>query len=270
MLRRSDLARIVMLVLLLPISSAAFEPEPAETAPPATPLDATRLAEDWFHLIYGFDALQAFESRRGPVQTSFLVARRWVEGRAQVVVDILAPQVFEDWAFMLIHNLDRSDDLFVYVPGFRRVRRVVAIELEKEMLFDVMPIGELRPITVGEMEYRSLGEEQVAGEPCWLIEGRPLHAGLSHTRVVLALSKQSGFALRTEFYRGERVGRRVWIDPDDMDLFGDRLLPSRIRIETPPLEGTTQLTLRNVLVDPVLPDSLFTSANLIKQRFPRF
>jgi hypothetical protein len=259
-----------MLVLLLPFSSAAFEPNPAETPALALPADATQLAEAWFHRIYGFDALQAFESKRGPVKTSFLVARRWVEGRVRIVVDVLAPQAFEDWAFMLIHNPDRSDDLFVYVPWMRRVRRLSAIELEKEMLFEVMPIGELRPITIGEMAYHTLGEERVAGEPCWLIEGRPLHRGISHTRVVLAVSKQSGFALRTEFYRGERVGRRVLIDPDDMDLYGDRLLPSRIQIETPPLEGVTQLTLRNVLVDPALPDYLFTSDNLIKQRFPRF
>jgi hypothetical protein len=267
---RSGLARIALLVLLPTSGAAAFEQDPRELPSVSAVPDPTQLGESWFDRLHGFDALLAFESKRGPVRTSLLVARRWVEGRAQLIIDILLPRVFEDWAFMLLHNYDRSDDLFVYVPWLKRVRRISSIEIEKELLFEVMPIGELRPITFGEMEYEMLGEEQVAGEPCWLIEARPLHRGLGHSRVVLAISKHSGFALRTEFYRGERIGRRVLIDPGDMDLYGDRLLPRRLLIETPPSPGATELTLHNALVDPVLPDRLFTKHNLRVQRFPHF
>ena len=99
---RSDLVRIVILVLvLLPIPSAAFEPDPGES-PAATGLpNPTQLAEGWFHRLYGFDALQAFESKRGPVQTTEIASREgpeakpdWDAKRARELVQDLTRRLF--------------------------------------------------------------------------------------------------------------------------------------------------------------------------------
>ena len=232
--------------------------------------DAAVLANAYFDQIYGFDALAAYESRRGGGSASFAVARRWRDGRAKILIDVLKPSSFSKWALLLLHNTDRSDDLFAYVPAWRKVTRLTAIDLETQVLFQLFPLGEFRPIAAGELAYRSLPDAVVEGEECIVVEGRPRHRGLGFDRVELSLSRKSGLALQSRFYRKANEIRRVLVSPEDIREYGDRLLPERRRILTPPDTGYTELILRNLDVDPVLPDSLFTQHNLRLQRFPSF
>jgi hypothetical protein len=48
------------------------------------------------------------------------------------------------------------------------------------------------------------------------------------------------------------------------------MLPTRRRIETRTTRERLDLVLRNLMIDPVLPDRLFTSHSLRYQRFPTF
>lgn len=244
-----------------------MQPLPADLA--AAP-DPAELAESHFARLYGFDAVEAYESRHGPARLTFGVARAWRDGRAKLLLDVFTPDAFSKWALLLLHNDRRSDDLFVYFPDFpfRLVRRVSAIQLQKQVLFDVLPLGELRPIASGELAYTLLGRVSLAGEPCWLVEGRPLHRGLDFDRVELAISERSGFALRTTYFVRDREIRSVHVAPGDLRPFQERLLPERRSIRTPGSDEPTVLSLRNIMLDPDLPDTLFTHHNLRVQRFP--
>ena len=254
----------VSAVLALALVDAAAAADAIEAA------DAKTLADAHFEQMYGFDALEAYQSRRGLLRTTFVVARGWREGRAKILIDIDAPVSFSKWALLILHNRDRSDDLFAYVPFWRRVLRLSAIQMESQVLFDVLPLGELRPIVPGELGYSRAPDEQVQGEHCYVVKGRPLHRGLGFDQIELAISANSGFALRTRYFSGAKETRRVLISPADVVDFGGRRLPVRRRIVTPPTAGVTELTLVNLLLDPELPDRLFTTHNLRVQRFPSF
>jgi hypothetical protein len=239
-------------------------------SPALESLGPAELAASYFEQLHGFSALEAYESRRGRARTSFGLARRWRDGRADILIDIQSPQSFAKWALLLRHNFGRSDDLFVYVPGWRLVRRLSALQLEAEVIYQLLPLGDLRPIVPGELEYTRLGDTQIEGERCVEIEGRPRHVGLPFDRVELALSTRSGLALRTRYFQGPREIRRILVSPQDIREYEGRSLPQRRRIIIPPDPGVTEILLRNVLMDPILPDRLFTHHNLRVQRFPRF
>ncbi len=72
------------------------------------------------------------------------------------MIDVLKPNSFSKWALLLLHNTKRSDDLFAYVPAWRKVTRVSAIDLETQVLFQLLSLGEFRPITAGKLDYSSL------------------------------------------------------------------------------------------------------------------
>ena len=86
--------------------------------------DPTALADAYFEQLYGFNALEAYESIRGPARAVFAVARRWTRGSAKILIDVQAPDSFSKWALLMFHNRERSDDLFAYVPAWRRVQRL--------------------------------------------------------------------------------------------------------------------------------------------------
>ena len=228
------------------------------------------IADAYFEQLYGFNALEAYESTRGPARAVFAVARRWKKGSAKILIDVQAPESFSKWALLLLHNRKRSDDLFAYVPAWRRVHRLSAIDLEMQVLFQVLSLGEFRPISPGELEYVRLPDEEVEGETCQVVEGRPSHRGLGFDRMELAISPKSGLALRTRVFTGENEIRRILVSPEDIQKYGQRLLPVRRRIISPPDEGVTELVLRNLVLDPALPDSIFTQHSLRKQRFLGF
>ena len=219
--------------------------------------------------LYGFDALLAYRASRGSAEAGFVVARRWSGEHSQVMLDIREPASFAKWAVLMLLRSHRSDDLFVYVPPVRRVLRLNPALLQHP-IFELVSLGDLRPIAPGELVYTGIGREEVEGQACTVIEGRPLHAGLGFERVELAVSDASGFSLRSRYYRGERELRRVLISPADLRGFAGRQLPARRRILLDGGRQATVVELLNVLLDPALPDRFFSKHTLRAQRFPSF
>jgi hypothetical protein len=90
---------------------------------------------------------------------------------------------------------------------------------------------------------------------------------LTHLR--LHLSQRTRAALRLAYYKDERLEREVLVSPADVKDHGGRWVAERRVVRT--ADGrVSEFRLRNLLLDPELPDSLFTQQSLRTQRFPRF
>ena len=252
---------------LVALLLVAASPAPA---PALEGLELAELGDGHFTRLFGFDALEAYETRKGQASARYVVMRRWEAGEAEVLIDIREPAAFGKWAVLMLQRGGRSDDMFVFIPS--PVRRVVRLNpmVLQQPIFELITLGELRPIAPGELEYRELGQEVIGGQDCVLVEGRPLHRGLGFKRVELAISKVSGFSLRTVYYARGRELRRVLISPADIRNLGGRRLPARRSILLPGDGPPTVVELLNVVVDVTLPERLFTHHALRTQNFPSF
>ena len=237
------------------------------------------LAEAHFSHLHAFNLVAAYESSNGGARATFVVARRVSGDRAELLMQFRAFELeptrdraplvetsfAKSFAGLLIHNRGRSDDLMVYLPMTKRVRRVPAPELQRHPVFRIFPLGEFRPIVSGELRYRFLSRDREA----LAIEGRPVEYSPSFDRIELYFERGAPLAVRTVFFLGGKELRRVEIAPDDVRAYQGRLLPKLTRITTPDGE-VTELRLRNALVDPPLPEEIFTEHNLWVKRFPYF
>jgi hypothetical protein len=252
---------------------------PGRAAPFERDLPAA-LAEAHFSHLYAFNLVAAYESSHRGTRATFVVARRVSGDRSELLMQFRAFELgssarnraplvetrfAKSFAGLLIHNRGRSDDLMVYVPMTMRVRRLPAIELQRQPVFRIFPLGEFRPIVSGELRYRFLSRDPAA----LAVEGRPVEDSPSFDRVELYFERGAPLAVRTVFFLRGKELRRVLIDPDDVQAYQGRLLPKLTRIATPDGE-VTELRLRNVLVDPLLPEEIFSEHNLWVQRFPHF
>ena len=268
------LARAASTVLSLALLLAPGRAAPFEHDLPAA------LAEAHFSHLHAFNLVAAYESSHGGARAIFVVARRVSGDRSELLMQFRAFELarsagddaplaqtpsMKSFAGLLIHNRGRSDDLMVYFPMMRRVRRLPAPDLQRQPVFRIFPLGEFRPIVSGELRYRFLSRDPDA----LAIEGRPVEKSPSFDRVELYFERGAPRAVRTIFFlRGEEL-REVQIDPDDVQTLQGRLLPKLTRIVTPDGE-VTELRLRNALIDPLLPEEIFTEHNLWVQRFPNF
>ena len=262
-------------VLLAPPGAART----SEDALPGGSQSARALAESWFHQHQGFDSVEAYEAQVGSVRVEFGNARKWVDVVAKLLLDFNKPAVLDDLMLLFLQQRDRSDDLFVYLSPrlfpptvSRRIRRlhVRRLDLGLPAAARFVQIGDFRPFLPGELRHTRSSDIEIEGEACRVIESRPVDDGrFSFDRLELALSRQTGVALRTRHYRNEQLIREVYVSPKDVAEFDGHWLPVRQQIRVPG-QPSLDLTLKNVDVGPPLPDRLFSPRNQIAQKFPAF
>jgi hypothetical protein len=266
-----------------PRAAAAHDLVESIPAPPAAGgPSADELAQRWFDQLLGFDALEAYEARSGSRRLEFVVARRWQHGLVKILIDLRAPKAMSKIAFLLLQNRQRSFDVWVYLPpslrpatspfsGAPPVHRLppMATEFPLPVAGFPLPIGELRPFLAGELVHRRLPDADVDGEPCYGIESRPV-AAARFEKLELCLSKRTGVSLLTTYFRDGAPIRRIRVAPADVRQYEGRWLPERRKFEMLPEQEQGELILRNLMIDPQLPDRLFTEHNLKIQRFPSF
>lgn len=271
-----------LLLLGAPAAALAADPPPAPqpgaaAAPPSRP-SAAALARRAFAQLHGFDALEAYEGRGSATSMDFAVARKWSLRGARIALYVERPAHLDELAFLMLQHRGGGEDLFIYLTpqifprGYAgRVRRLPGPRMDYALPNGgPMPLLEFRPLDPEGFDFRHLAPAAVEAEPCDVIEGRPTRRGLGFDRLVLTLSRRTGVALRSRYFRGERELRRVEVAPGDVTRHAYGWLPSRRKIYAPNGRLSAELILRNLVVDPQLPDSLFTHRALRFQRFPSF
>ncbi len=260
--RRAALAALSILAIAA-ADDPAGEPSPRQ------------VFEAWFARTWGFDTLESYRLRwPDGIASEFLLARRFVDGRAEITIDVEAPAEFRNQAYLLRQLLDGAYELF-YLPHpdlprpTWRVRSLPTTQLAAQLpgFPGWLTLLEVRPLAPGEFRHARLPDEIVEGEPCRVVASTPTR-DLGFERVELAVSRQSGFALRSVYFRNGRPAHRVRLRPDDVREFGTRQLAALRRIEAGNGRPLAELELVNALPDALLPDHLFTRENLLQQRFP--
>jgi hypothetical protein len=233
--------------------------------------EAAALAQRWFDQLLGFDALEAYTAGSGRFHVGFAVARKWEHGLARILIKVQEPAALADLGVLILQNDDRSDDFFVYLDYLLKVRRLRAPKFDFPMAVGGarIPYAEFRPFLPNELSHRFKADEVIAGERCRVIESHPLGRGFPFDRLEHALSDRTGVALRTRYFRGEREISRIDVNPADVREQLGRLLPVRRRFHVED-SRPYDLVLVNLMIDPALPDRLFTSHSLRFQKFPRF
>ncbi len=89
------------------------------------------------------------------------------------MVRFLSPPDIKGTAILLIEHSDRDDDIWAYLPGLKKVRRLVASNKKDSFAGTDFSYGDVIGHRVQEWEHRLLGEEVVDGQACYIVESLP-------------------------------------------------------------------------------------------------
>jgi len=277
------MARIVRLIgsmlcacaLAFP-GAARAEESPAAAAGDVLPVpaitDASTLAETYFDETERFDAFLTYEVRRGPAHALFTIARRWRDGLAELLFDVREPASFDKWAMLMRETRGGSDDLFLYagMATDGKVRRLASSQIEREAIFELLALGDYRPIARGELSYEFGPDEVVDTVPCHVVVARSAESNLGFDRLELVFTADTNLLLQSRFFRRSKEIRRLSTTPEDYKDFGGRRLAVRRVARRWADGGETEIILQRILETADLPDGLFSSLNLRLQHFPHF
>lgn len=191
---------LLALGLLLPQATRA-QSEPTAEAIMQKNYAATRpqdaVSEGAFTLIN-----KAGQERVRTIFTTFKLKSNGVESMR--MVRFLSPPDIKDTATLTIEHADRDDDIWIYVPALRKVRRLVAANKKDSYAGTDFSYGDIMGHKVEDWTYRLVGEETVEGARCYVIEALPrteqVRANSGYSKRLLSVRQDNYVTVKGEFW----------------------------------------------------------------------
>lgn len=193
-------AAAAVVVPATPLKAAAAETVDAK-ALMAQSLKATRPAQS---LANGRFVLTNAAGQSRVRQTSSL-SQLLADGvRNRRVTRFSAPADIAGTAVLTVENNGGNDDIWVYLPALKKVRRLTASARRESFVGTDFSYGDVLGHPVAEWNHRWLRRETVAGADCDVVESRPRDPGVTaatgYGRRVSWLRKGDQVPVKTEYY----------------------------------------------------------------------
>jgi hypothetical protein len=273
--RRCGFGRLLApaLLLALALPAAAFEQEDA--FPPRPEVFATSAREILsraFDNFWGCDLEEQLDfhvtTQSGQVMRHVAERiRKRIRGRTYDLFSIRGGTDRRDFRSLRIQGLGESDDLFVWVPDLRRVRRMTSAQRGDQFFGSNLSLEDLEIQFVERNEIVGRATTLVEGEPVDLITTHPLYdSGYDRADFFIA---QSDYAiLEIRFYRvGALEAYKIAHFPRaDTESQNGHHLPRRMIFQDLETGTQTEIYYRTRLVNAPMDESLFSKTTLESHR----
>lgn len=108
------------------------------------------------------------------------------------VTRFLTPTDIRGTVTLLIEHTGRDDDIWIYLPALKKVRRLVASNKKDSFVGTDFSYGDIIGHRAQEWTHRLIGEETIDGQPCYVIESAPVND---------AIRMNTGYAKRITWVR---------------------------------------------------------------------
>jgi len=209
--------------------------------------------------------LEVIDARRKVSTKRWVYERLGSAGNSKAVLRFTAPPEVKGVA-LLIHNYpDRASDQWMWTPAVQRERRIAFQDRRTRFFGTDFTFEDLEERDVDRSTYRMLGEEAIAGEPCWKIESTPRpEARSQYTRLYVWIRKADYVAAQIDGYGRDKVVRRIRYS--DIQNVQKIWTARRIEVEDMTRNSRTVLKLEKLEYDVSLPAELFTLQALRRER----
>ena len=95
---------------------------------------------------------------------------------------------------------NKTDDLWLYLPALRMVRRISAADQNDAFLGSDLTFGDMGQRRLDEDTHRFLREEEILGREAYVVESRPKEKRSIYSRKVSWISKKNWTLLRRDYF----------------------------------------------------------------------
>jgi predicted RND superfamily exporter protein len=182
-------------------------------------------------------------------------------------VQFRSPADISGTATLMIENAGRDDDLWVYLPALKKVRRLSASNKKDSFVGTDFSYGDMIGYKVDEWTHRLLREELVESAPCWVIESKSksdmVQSDSGYSRRVTWVRKDNDAAARIDVWdlAGQPLKR---MDFDDFKRAGadGKWTPMHLKAENLQTGHKTLIDVTEFEADKGLDDRFFTTRYL--------
>jgi len=122
----------------------------------------------------------------------------------KIITKFISPADVKGTGLLVYDHKNKDDDMWIYLPALRKVRRIVSSEKGKSFMGSEFSNADMSAPKLDDFNYKILGETTFEGKDCWQIESIPvtdqLADDLGFSKKVSLVDKESFFTYKNIFY----------------------------------------------------------------------
>ena len=199
-------------------------------------------------------------NRKGKTRNSTILSKSSNNGSKQILW-FLAPSDDKGVAFLKIEHDNKSDEMRMWLPAFKKVRRISSSKKGDSFMGSDLSYEDMTSRSLEENRYKRLEDETLNGKDCFVLEVLPNDDIKStYSKHITWIDKGSLIAVKEESYDlggGLRKKKKFFFE----SISGYDVI-NKIFVEDIQKDHTTTLTMEDIKVDSELDQSLFQEKNL--------
>jgi outer membrane lipoprotein-sorting protein len=168
-------------------------------------------------------------------------------------------------SFLRLSYDERDDDMWIYLPAFGKVRRIASHAKNGSFMGSDFTYEDMGDRKLDDYEYTLLGEEEVDGRSCWIIENTP-KPGVStdYSKGIAWVWKQEFIVVKSDLY-DKKGNLRKQMSQNLVEQDGYWIY-DKITMQNLKRKGYTELILENIKLNTGVDENLFKSNQLTRIR----
>ena len=199
-------------------------------------------------------------------QEAKLYWKRSKKGQSRMFMRVESPPELRGSAYLVIQYEDRPNDMWMYLPEIRKVRRISSRTVSGSLFgtdFSYEDVEYIQLSATGSTS-RRLADAELDGRPVYVIESLPgAGAGSAYTRVVAFIDHEYCVPLKTQFYEdGDTLRKLMTADPTKISREVDSWVPRDVVMKDLRRGTASHLVVKEIGIDTEIPDRRFTQSQL--------
>jgi uncharacterized protein len=182
-----------------------------------------------------------------------------------------SPSDVKGTSILLIEHFDKEDDIWIYLPALKKVRRLVASNKKDSFVGTDFSFGDIIGHKTEDWTHQHIADDKVGDRSCYKVESLPKNEDVKnnsgYSKKISCIDKESFVALSTEIFdtAGKALKKISLSEIKLVDQKNKRYQPMKLEALNLQTLHKTNITFENFKANANIADSVFTPRNLEKQ-----
>jgi hypothetical protein len=252
----ATLRSLIMLLIVSPLLGVGVRPALAEELTPQQ-IAAQALENNTFSTSNAQAEVDLEVSKDGKIIRKRRIVTKIKRDKESVrsFVEFKAPADVAGTKFLSVEPRGEEADQFIYLPAFKKVKRVVGAQRSQSFMGTDFSYSDLDGREVDDAVWKRLEDTSLGGQDCYVVEGVPKNPDLqSYGRSVLWVHKKHLIPMRIDFYDKDRATVKKRLTVRKLEKKHERWIASDSVMETLGKGTETRLKLESVDFDTPIPE----------------
>ena len=211
------------------------------------------------------DLLMTLTNKKGKTRSSSLRSINKDDGAKQIIW-FLAPADDKGVSFLKIEHNDHDDEMRMWLPAFKKIRRISAKKRSDSFMGSDMSFEDLSSRQLDEFKFSLIGQEVYEGKSCHLLESKPKeHIRTEYSRHITWVDSTLLIPLKEESY--DKSGQLLKEKYFSYTIIKEYQFLKKIHVTNIQKNHSTTLNFDNIELDTGVTDDLFHERYL--KRLPK-